>query len=292
MKIKKIYLLIPLYNDWISLNRLLKNINKNAKNKNINFHILIVNDCSIQKKVIFKNNLKNIKSIKILNLRFNFGHDRAIAIGLKYLDKNKKFDYVITMDSDGEDNPKYLKSFIKKIKNLENLTIVTRRKKRSVSSIFSTLYLIHLLILYFFVGKWINFGGYNCLPKSIVKKLVKQKTLWGNYSATIFSIDKKLIFLNTDRSKRYHGPSQMNYFKLFLHSLSILAVFKKNIFFKIFLLLSLNLLIIIFINHFLLYVPLILILLFGFLVLIMSFRENNLWQKKVNKSILSINNLY
>ena len=111
MKIKKIYLLIPLYNDWISLNRLLKNINKNTKNKNVNFHILIVNDCSVQKKIIFKNRLSNIKSVKVLNLKFNFGHDRAIAIGLKYLDKNKKFDYVITMDSDGEDNPKYLKSF-------------------------------------------------------------------------------------------------------------------------------------------------------------------------------------
>ena len=230
MKIKKIYILIPLYNDWISLNRLLKNINKNTKNKNINFHILIVNDCSTQKKVTFKYRLNNIKSVKILNLKFNLGHDRAIAVGLKYLDKNKKFDYVITMDSDGEDNPKYLKSFIKKIKNIQNLTIVSRRKKRSVSPVFSVLYLFHLSILFLFVGKWINFGGYNCLSKSIVKKLVKQKTLWGNYSATIFSIDKHLLFLDTDRSKRYHGPSQMNYYKLILHSLSILAVFKKNIF--------------------------------------------------------------
>jgi len=292
MIIKKIYLLIPLYNDWISLNRLIKNINKNTKSKNVNFHILIVNDCSIQKKIIFKKHLKNIKSVKVLNLKFNFGHDRAIAIGLKYLDKNQKFDYVITMDSDGEDNPKYLKSFMKKITNPQNLTIVARRKKRSVSPVFRTLYLLHLTILFFFVGKWINFGGYNCLSKSTVTKLVKQKSLWGNYSATIFSIDKQIIFLDTDRSKRYHGPSQMNYFKLFLHSLSILSVFKKNIFYKIFLLFSLNFIIIYFNNYFLLYIPLLLILFFGLLVLFMSFRENNLWQKRLNKSILSINNFY
>ena len=292
MKIKRIYLLIPLYNDWISLNRLLKNINKNTKIKNVNFHILVVNDCSIQKRVIFKNRFKNVKSIKILNLKFNFGHDRAIAIGLKYLYKYKSFDYVITMDSDGEDNPKYLKKFIKKIKNHENLTIVARRKKRSVGTVFSFLYFLHLLFLFFFVGKWINYGAYNCLSKSKVKYLLKEKTLWGNYSATIFFIDKKLISLDADRSKRYYGPSQMNYYKLFLHSLSIFAVFKKNVFYKVFLLLFLNLIIIIFNNSFIFYISLLFILFFGMLILGMSFRENNLWQNRLSKSISSISNLY
>ena len=189
MKNKKIYLLIPLYNDWISLNRLLKNINKNTKIKNVSFHILVVNDCSIQKRVIFKDRFKNVKSFKILNLKFNFGHDRAIAIGLKYLYKNKSFDYVITMDSDGEDNPKYLKKFIEKIKNNKNLTIVARRKKRSVSPVFSSLYFFHLLVLFLFVGKWINYGGYNCLSKlKVYKKFITGGQIILNSQKNCFSI--------------------------------------------------------------------------------------------------------
>jgi len=289
MKIKNIYLLIPLYNDWISLKKLLFKINKNVKNIKANFNILVVNDCSSQKFKRSKYKFDNLKSIKIINLKKNIGHDRAIALGLNVLFKKKSFDYVITMDSDGEDNPIYIKSLINKIDDDKNLIIVTKRKQRSVSMLFNILYYLHLTILYTFVSKWINFGGYNCLSKDAVKNLIKERTLWGNYSATIANSNKKIKYLETDRSKRYHGPSQMNYFKLFLHSLSILAVFKKIIIIRILLLSLLNLMIIFFFKHLIYYIPLIILLLLATMVLMMSLRENNLWQRHAAKNILSIN---
>ena len=44
---KKIIILIPIYNDWESLNKLLIEINKNIESFNdINFDCLIVNDAS------------------------------------------------------------------------------------------------------------------------------------------------------------------------------------------------------------------------------------------------------
>jgi len=44
---KKIIILIPVYNDWESLNKLLSEINENIKSFNdINFECLIVNDAS------------------------------------------------------------------------------------------------------------------------------------------------------------------------------------------------------------------------------------------------------
>ena len=44
---KKIIILIPVYNDWESLNKLLIKINENIKSFNdINFECLIVNDAS------------------------------------------------------------------------------------------------------------------------------------------------------------------------------------------------------------------------------------------------------
>ena len=50
MKTTKIYLVIPVYNDWTSLNRLLKTIDRDIKIKKIKISILIVNDCSTEKK--------------------------------------------------------------------------------------------------------------------------------------------------------------------------------------------------------------------------------------------------
>ena len=65
MKLLEHIILIPVYNDWKSLNLLLSEINKELDNKN-NVKILIVNDYSTQKVDIKKNNFSKIKEIKIL----------------------------------------------------------------------------------------------------------------------------------------------------------------------------------------------------------------------------------
>ena len=84
MKLLEHIILIPVYNDWKSLNLLLSEINKELDNKN-NVKILIVNDYSTQKVDIKKNNFSKIKEIKILTLNQNLGSQKAIAIGLDYI---------------------------------------------------------------------------------------------------------------------------------------------------------------------------------------------------------------
>ena len=66
---KKIIILIPVFNDWDSLKKLIEEINENIKDfKDINFECLIVNDASTinQPKLIKPN---NIKSFEILNMK-------------------------------------------------------------------------------------------------------------------------------------------------------------------------------------------------------------------------------
>ena len=38
-------------------------------------------------------------------MKYNQGHARCIATGLKYIFDNEEFDYIIPMDGDGEDRP-------------------------------------------------------------------------------------------------------------------------------------------------------------------------------------------
>ena len=108
----KIIILIPVYNDWQSLFKLLQNINSEVDGLNKEFSIFVVNDASTENKPQFYNNLNNLKSIKIINMKENRGHARCIAVGLKYILENENFDYVIPMDGDGEDNPEEIKQFI------------------------------------------------------------------------------------------------------------------------------------------------------------------------------------
>ena len=112
---RKIIILIPVYNDWDSLKRLIEEINENIKNFiDIDFECLIVNDAStIQAPELFKP--KKFSSLEILNMRENRGHARCNAFGIRYIFENKKFDNLILMDGDGEDRPEEIKSLIKKI---------------------------------------------------------------------------------------------------------------------------------------------------------------------------------
>ena len=98
----KIKILIPIYNDWQSVIKLLENINSEVLNLDHEFSVLIVNDASTDSRPDISINLKNLKSIKVINMKENKGHGRCNAAGLKFVFEKEEFDYVILMDGDGE----------------------------------------------------------------------------------------------------------------------------------------------------------------------------------------------
>lgn len=229
---KKTIILIPVYNDWESLKKLIKEINEIIKDFNdINFECLIVNDCStIQAPEIIKPN--KFKSIEILNMKENRGHARCNAFGIRYIFQNKKFDNLILMDSDGEDRPVEIKDLIEKINKNPNVSVVAKRIKRSEGPLFQLLYQIHKLITIFFTGKNINFGNYSILTKDDVRKLHSKASLWSSFSGSVKKHINSLNEINSIRGLRYFGPSQMSLFRLIIHSLSIIAVFKYQVFLR------------------------------------------------------------
>ena len=111
---KKFIILIPLYNDWKSVSKLLDEIDLQILHWDSEISVIIVNDASTEEKSGLNKNFKKIKSIKILNMKENRVHQRCIAAGLKYISNNEDFDWVIVMDADGEDRPEELNVFFKK----------------------------------------------------------------------------------------------------------------------------------------------------------------------------------
>ena len=229
---KKIIILIPVYNDWESLNKLLNEINENIQFFNdINFECLIINDAStIHPPELYKPT--NFKSVELLNMKDNKGHARCNAFGIRYIFQNKKFDNLILMDGDGEDRPEEIKSLIKKIKENPNVSVVAKRVKRSEGLFFQSLYQLHKLITFIFTGQSINFGNYSILTRNDVEKLHSKASLWSSYSGSVKKNIKPLQEINSVRGLRYFGPSQMSLFGLIIHSFSIIAVFKYNVFLR------------------------------------------------------------
>ena len=224
----KIKILVPMYNDWQSVSKLLDEIDNNISDLVHEISVIIVNDASTHDRQEEQKDFNNIQSIKILNMKINQGHARCIATGLKYIFEKEDFDYVIPMDGDGEDRPEEIKEFINQIENSNNNPIVGERVKRSEKLIFKICYQLHKLITLTFTGKSIKFGNFTCLPKSTVEKMVKEKATWNSFSGSLKKIENNLLPIPSTRGTRYFGPSKMSFFNLIKHSLSIMSVFRKT----------------------------------------------------------------
>ena len=222
----KIKILIPVYNDWKSVFKLLENINSKVSKLEDLFSVIIVNDKSTESRPEPPVNLNSLKSIQIINMRENRGHARCNAAGLKYINEKEDFDYVIPMDGDGEDRPEELNLLIKKIKEYPDAVVTANRIKRSEGFIFKFCYLAHKYLTLVFTGQTIKYGNYTCLPKSVVNKMVNEPATWSSFSGSLGKIVKDRKSIPSERGTRYFGPSKMSFVKLLKHSLSIIAVFK------------------------------------------------------------------
>ena len=136
------------------------------------------------------------------------------------------------MDGDGEDRPEEIKSLVEKIKKNPKFSVVAKRIKRSEGFFFQTLYQLHKLITLIFTGQNVNFGNYCILTRADVEKLHSKASLWSSFSGTVKKNLKPLNEIDSIRGLRYFGPSKMSLVKLVIHSLSIIAVFKYNVFLR------------------------------------------------------------
>ena len=283
-----IIILIPVFNDFKSVSKLIEEIDINISDLNSSFSVIVVNDASTEEKILETKNLNNIKSLKLINMRKNRGHARCIAAGLKHISENENFDYIIPMDGDGEDRPEEIKYFIEKIKDNPNRTIVGERVKRSESFIFKICYFLHKIITLTFTGKFIKFGNYTCLTKKTVKKLIEEKSTWSSFSGSLAKTEINLIKSPSIRGSRYFGPSKMSFFNLIMHSLSIIAVFKTGVIFRSIAFYAIYLIIIAEYISVITAIPLALIIIFGLVILKVSGREN---MTEFNNSLTNISDI-
>ena len=284
----KIKILIPVYNDWQSVFKLLENINSEVSNLSQEFSVIIVNDASTESKTELSANLNNLNSIKIINMKENQGHARCNAAGLKHIFENEEFDYVIPMDGDGEDRPEEIKQIVDNLNYNPHKPIVGERFKRSEGIFFKFCYFAHKLILFTFTGESIKYGNYTCLPKTVVEKMVNEKATWSSFSGALAKVEKDRAGVPSERGTRYFGPSKMSFKNLIVHSLSIISVFKINVLIRS----ILFLLVYMFLIHqkisIIMIIPVILVLILLVLVFVVSKREN---LKELNNSLSNISSV-
>ena len=284
----KIKILIPIYNDWQSVSKLIDEINNLSIDPKFKISVIIMNDASNHDRQNVDKNYENLDSIKIINMKINQGHARCIATGLKYIFEKEDFDYVIPMDGDGEDRPEEIKELINQIENSNNQPIVGERIKRSESLIFKICYQLHKLITLTFTGKSIKFGNFTCLSKKTVEKLINEKATWNSFSGSLTKIENDLLEVPSIRGDRYFGPSKMSFMNLLNHSLSIISVFKKTVLIRSALFIVIYILLIKSNASILTSIPLVLLLGMIYSISSLALREN---MDEFDKALSKINNI-
>ena len=284
----KIRILIPVYNDWQSVYKLIEEINNLPVDPEVLISVIVVNDASNHDREKEKKEFENIQSIKVLNMKINQGHARCIATGLKYIVQKEEFDYVIPMDGDGEDRPEEIMDFISKIRSSNGKAIVGERVKRSENVLFKICYQVHKLITFTFTGRSIKFGNFTCLPKSTVKKMVEEKSTWNSFSGSLTKIENDLITIKSIRGARYYGPSKMSFYNLIKHSLSIISVFRKTFLIRSAFFIIIYILLIKSYASIITAIPLILLLVAVYSISNLALREN---MDEFEKALSNINNI-
>jgi len=285
---KKIKILIPVYNDWQSVFKLIENINSQVSTLNDEFSLIIINDSSTENRPVLSTDLGSLKSILFINMKENRGHARCNASGLKYINEKEDFDYVIPMDADGEDRPEELNLLIETIQSYPDVVVTANRVKRSEGLIFKFCYLVHKYLTVIFTGQTIKYGNYTCLPKSVVNEMVNEPATWSSFSGSLAKIAKDRKSVPSQRGTRYFGPSKMSFINLLKHSLSIIAVFKTTLLIRSVLFLISYLFLMIGKISIITLIPVIGVIIMMLSVVVLSKREN---MKEFNDSLENIESI-
>lgn len=224
---EQITILIPVYNDGESLQVLLNNLTKTIKeNQERTFSILVVDDGSAEPIQLEKS---DSFPISLLHLQRNVGHQKAIAIGLAYINENISTDKVLVMDSDGEDKPEDVLTLIQASeKNPDKIVFAFRRGRREGSR-FQFFYKTYKLLFRLLTGKRIAFGNFLIMPIALVKKAVYYSEIWNHIAGGLLKSGIDYTAVPTDKGPRYAGNSKMNFQSLLMHGLGAISVFIETI---------------------------------------------------------------
>ena len=225
--------LLPVFNDWEALARLLGPLGSALAGRGLTARVLVVDDGSTQEAGPdqWRGGGPAIRSVEVLRLRRNLGHQRAIAVGLAYLEAERPAcQLVVVMDSDGEDDPADVPRLIERAWASPGRAMVfAERTKRSESTLFRACYHLYRLVHRILTGKSVRVGNFSAIPRPRLESLVTTSELWNHYAAAAVTSRLPCETIPTARARRLDGRSKMNFVGLVIHGLSAVSVYSDTI---------------------------------------------------------------
>jgi polyisoprenyl-phosphate glycosyltransferase len=225
-----VVVLMPLKDDWVSAAEVTRRLNRAVFADRCVLDVVLVDDGSIQpfSEAEFQGDSAAVRHIRILHLRRNLGHQRAIAIGLVHIQQTVTCDAVLVMDADGEDTPEGALQLIGAFAAARSRPtgfFFAERTRRTESVVFRAFYGLYKLLHRIFTGVSVRVGNFSIFPAAYLNTLVVMSELWNHYAAAFFRSGLPFTTLPIARGHRLAGQSRMNFVALVGHGMSAISVF-------------------------------------------------------------------
>jgi hypothetical protein len=223
---------MPVRDDWRSAAELIRRMDPAVDSSRWRMEIVLVDDGSIQKcdPASFASAFSAVRAIRVLRLRRNVGHQRAIAIGLVHIDQTGPGDAVVVMDADGEDTAEGFTGLLDAFAQTDGArAIFAERTRRSESLAFQLFYHLYRFMHRGLTGISVRVGNFSILPPRYLETIVVLPELWNHYAAAVFRSRLPLTMIPIPRGKRIDGSSKMNFVALVTHGLSAISVFGDTV---------------------------------------------------------------
>tara|TARA_B110001452_G_scaffold72943_1_gene58990 strand:+ start:2340 stop:3251 length:912 start_codon:yes stop_codon:yes gene_type:complete len=208
----------PVYNAEGIVKRLIHEIQNVCNDEKIDYEVILVDDRSKDKSWnVIAEECQKVSNIKGIRLSRNFGQHAAITAGVSIA----KGDYIIIMDCDLQDNPKYIPDLIRKAKLGYNVVCTLKKtKNHSYFRKLSSKFFFFLINLLSDINLEKNLGTMTLIDKKISKEFLKIKDLHRHTSILFKRIGFERGFINVEHDDRLIGKSSYNTRKLISHAIN------------------------------------------------------------------------
>ncbi|MDA8016318.1 MAG: glycosyltransferase [Thermoanaerobaculia bacterium] len=228
---------LPVYDDWTVLASLLVDLDTMVSAEGLDAEILVVDDGSRSSvedsslaDVLRGNRKSALTRLRVLELRRNLGHQRALALALAWVHEEMPDRTLIILDADGEDDPDDVPRLLRRYQQEDCQKVVfAARRKRSENWRFQLFYRVYQILHRLLTGSDIRVGNFSVVPPRAVARLVVTSETWSHYAAAVAVSRVPRCEVATDRAQRLDGRSKMSFTSLVVHGLSALSVYSHVI---------------------------------------------------------------
>jgi glycosyltransferase involved in cell wall biosynthesis len=177
--------------------------------------------------------IPRVDKLVIVSPPFNLGHQGALVFALRALSsKFRDHDYIVTMDSDGEDRPEDIPLLMKSLaEEEENVSLVSiaQRTKRKTSVAFKVLYFFFRIFFFTLTGNVVHNGNFMAYRGWFARNVLFHPFFDYCYSSSVLTLARNICYVPLARGSRFFGESKMTTISLIAHGFRMLLPFSDRI---------------------------------------------------------------